>query len=674
MAVDSSKDNSKRRLALIIATSEYQDSDLQKLISPVQDAKALSEVLSDPHIGNFEVKILHDQPSYKIKQEIEEFFGSERNRDDLLLLYFSCHGIKGTDGQLYFATYDTKGNRLFSTAVRAKDVSELMTSCLAWRQVLILDCCYSGAFARGMTVRGDKQIHTNEHFESRGRVVMTASDSMQYSFEGTGNVKQEQENIVRSFFTDALIQGLKTGEADRDGNGKITYDELYEYVSDQVRKNSPKQTPRKYSFDVQGEILIARNPKTILKESEKPIDSQFLLKLLQDSKIEEFNKLRSEHDIPLYFRRADLTDKNLTGVDLHEVDLTEIKLTNSKLNSANLNSAKLKGADLSGADLMSADLYGANLTKANLSGVNLRGADLKGMVNFTGANLTQANLRGADLSGMVNFDGAVLHDVDFTGAITDKALIKLDEADIRNAKGLPAIYSSNEYLEALKSFSEAINQQFKSHNISPEQLKPIEESIKELVKEVKNIKEPETINEIEKKNLRAKFADVVQKVIQPLPKSSEALDAFTAIAPFSKLLGEEVPQLAETIMEKEKQREDLSSVINTVIKRYENFMDNKLSFDELYNNILLPSLRKLTTDSQFKNDLGDSNIESLNLLLTYIKDKFALYEHNTDLGNIEEARRERKETILAGGRIVKKLESILESLLSKGKNANKDRF
>jgi uncharacterized caspase-like protein len=147
MAVDSSKDNSKRRLALIIATSEYQDSDLQKLISPVQDAKALSEVLSDPHIGNFEVKILHDQPSYKIKQEIEEFFGSERNRDDLLLLYFSCHGIKGTDGQLYFATYDTKGNRLFSTAVRAKDVSELMTSCLAWRQVLILDCCYSGAFA-----------------------------------------------------------------------------------------------------------------------------------------------------------------------------------------------------------------------------------------------------------------------------------------------------------------------------------------------------------------------------------------------------------------------------------------------------------------------------------------------------------------------------------------------
>ena len=125
-------------------------------------------------------------------------------------------------------------------------------------------------------------------------------------------------------------------------------------------------------------------------------------------------------------------------------------------------------------------------------------------------------------------------------------------------------------------------------------------------------------------------------------------------------------------MTQELEGKDLSSVINIVIKRYENFMDNKLSFDELYNNILLPSLRKLTTDSQFKNDLGDSNIESLNLLLINIKEKFEFYEYNTNLGNDEEARRERKETMLVGGKIVKKLESILESLLSKGKNADKD--
>ncbi|HSF50005.1 MAG TPA: SIR2 family protein, partial [Nitrososphaeraceae archaeon] len=86
--------------------------------------------------------------------------------------------------------------------------------------------------------------------------------------------------------------------------------------------------------------------------------------------------------------------------------------------------------------------------------------------------------------------------------------------------------------------------------------------------------------------------------------------------------------------------------------------------------ILLPSLRKLTTDVRFKSDLGDSNIESLNLLLTNIKDRFDFYVYNTDKGNDEEARRERKEVILIGGRIVKKMESILESLSLKGKNAD----
>jgi hypothetical protein len=49
----------------------------------------------------------------------------------------------------------------------------------------------------------------------------------------------------------------------------------------------------------------------------------------------------------------------------------------------------------------------------------------------------------------------------------------------------------------LKSFSEAFNQQFKIHNIPAEQLKPIEESMKELGKEVENIEEPEKISSVQ---------------------------------------------------------------------------------------------------------------------------------------------------------------------------------
>src|SRR5215469_16960036 len=181
-----------RRLALIIATSEYIDPTLKQLYAPPQDAKGLAEVLENHNIGDFQVRILLDEPSNKIKQEIEGFLGEHCSKDDLLLLYFSCHGIKGQDGQLYYAACDTRKKYLRSTSVEASFVNSLMSGCRAWRQILLLDCCYSGAFAKGLSIKADREIHTYEHFEGgRGKLVMTASDSMQYSFERDDTIHKE---------------------------------------------------------------------------------------------------------------------------------------------------------------------------------------------------------------------------------------------------------------------------------------------------------------------------------------------------------------------------------------------------------------------------------------------------------------------------------------------------
>ena len=73
------------RFALIIATSEYEDHDLRELISPAQDARTLATILKDQSIGNFdEVKVLLNEPSYKVDRDIQMFF-TGRRRDDLLL-------------------------------------------------------------------------------------------------------------------------------------------------------------------------------------------------------------------------------------------------------------------------------------------------------------------------------------------------------------------------------------------------------------------------------------------------------------------------------------------------------------------------------------------------------------------------------------------------------------
>ena len=258
------------RFALIIASYDYTaDAGLRKLVAPPQDAEALTRVLQDPTIGGFEVRSLLNEPSPKVAEEIEAFF-AERQRDDLALLYFSGHGVKDTDGQLYFAMPNTRLNRLRSTSIKASDVNEIMRGSRAQQKVLLLDCCYSGAFARGMTVKADQGISTQDYFDGRGYAILTASDAIQYSFEED----KVEGQATQSVFTRILTQGLDKGEADTNGDGLVTFDEMYDYILDHIEREAPEQRPRKWALDVQGKIVIGRNPRPVVKPAPLPAELQ----------------------------------------------------------------------------------------------------------------------------------------------------------------------------------------------------------------------------------------------------------------------------------------------------------------------------------------------------------------------------------------------------------------
>ena len=249
-----------RRFALIIGSSEFEDASLAKLKAPDADVAALAEVLRSVEIGGFdEVKTLVNEPFAAIYQEIADFFAGKK-RDDLLLLYFSGHGVLDDQGRLFLTVKNTRRNLLRGTSIPATFVSDEMDGSNSRRQVLILDCCHSGAFARGTKGGVGASVGTAATFKGTGygRVVLTATDATQYAWEGDQVIGQAQKSV----FTQYLIQGLQTGEADADRDGKITLDELYDYVYAHVVEETPRQTPGKWSFKEQGEIVIARNPIT----------------------------------------------------------------------------------------------------------------------------------------------------------------------------------------------------------------------------------------------------------------------------------------------------------------------------------------------------------------------------------------------------------------------------
>src|SRR5918995_1302610 len=171
------------RSALIVASYDYQDPGLRRLGAPARDAEALARVLRDPAIGGFEVRTMLNEPAHVITEAVEDFF-ADRTQDDLLLLHFSCHGVKDEGGELFFATSNTKLRRLGATAVAADFVNRRMNRSRSRRIVLLLDCCYAGAFERGMVARAGTGVGIEEHFGGRGHAVITASSALEYAFEG----------------------------------------------------------------------------------------------------------------------------------------------------------------------------------------------------------------------------------------------------------------------------------------------------------------------------------------------------------------------------------------------------------------------------------------------------------------------------------------------------------
>jgi len=245
------------RLALVVATSTYTDQGLRRLRAPARDAADLAQVLADPGIGGFAVTTVIDQPAQQIKLAVEDFLDG-RGTQDLLLVYLSCHGLLDNYRRLYFAATDTRKDRLGSTGVESAWVLEQLEHCRARRQVLILDSCFSGAFAHG--AKGEAALGLQDRFlgQGRGRVVLTASTATEYSFEGEPT--DAAITPAGSVFTTALVQGLRSGAADTDHDGHVSVDDAYAYVFDQVQAAGAAKTPQRWLYGAEGRILLARNP------------------------------------------------------------------------------------------------------------------------------------------------------------------------------------------------------------------------------------------------------------------------------------------------------------------------------------------------------------------------------------------------------------------------------
>jgi branched-chain amino acid transport system substrate-binding protein len=319
------------KIALLIGVSEYSEG-LRPISSAIPDVEAMHRVLEHPDMGAFDqVTVLPNPDKGSMEKAVDDLF-ADRQKDDLVLLYFSGHGLKAQNARFFLSTRDTgrdqNGDFRRATALAASKLQEYITDSRSQRQIIILDCCFSGALVQGMLIKGELNIQ--EELGGKGRAILTSSSPIEYSFES--------DNNDLSIYTKYLVEGIETGAADKDGDQLISVNELHEYASERVKEAAPAMTPKFYlSLEGEDTIYLAKSPLAandpifIYREKVREILDEWSKENIckeNFNRVERncLNELRNELDLSL--NEADIIEQeNLAPFRKRLQNLTEYKAT-----------------------------------------------------------------------------------------------------------------------------------------------------------------------------------------------------------------------------------------------------------------------------------------------------------------------------------------------------------
>ncbi len=245
-----------RSYALVVGIAKYQNlSDQQQLHYSERDAQAIYSILISPEGGNFHAENVHSLIGSKatlanLRYEIEQWLPSVAKADDRVLIYFAGHGFV-YQGRAYLSPYDISLKDIAGTGYPMDALGAAIGGKIqAKSKILLTDACHSGAIRP-------------EDSQSMNRALIDLQKSL-FSLSASRDREQSFESSDwgggHGIFTYYVVRGME-GEADENGDGIVTADELQDYVYRNVRevtKGRQNPTSDQGSFDPQ--ILLAYVP------------------------------------------------------------------------------------------------------------------------------------------------------------------------------------------------------------------------------------------------------------------------------------------------------------------------------------------------------------------------------------------------------------------------------
>ncbi|MBK7937716.1 MAG: caspase family protein [Lewinellaceae bacterium] len=175
-----------------------------------------------------------DATRANILKKMREYF-LRADENDVVLLYFSGHGLEGC-----FLPVDYDG---YNNKLRHEEIKQVFNESKAKHKLCIADACHSGSLSYGngsLAAKSPASVSLQRYYQAfedadGGVALLMSSKSEELSLEDHG--------LRQGVFTYYVLQGLK-GNADTNNDYLVSIRELYKYVYAKVREYTANvQTP-----------------------------------------------------------------------------------------------------------------------------------------------------------------------------------------------------------------------------------------------------------------------------------------------------------------------------------------------------------------------------------------------------------------------------------------------
>jgi WD40 repeat protein len=249
-----------------IGVSEFAESERNLKFATKDASDLIKQFESSNYFGNVITKTVFNAEATKENIISTAKFLKDAQTDDQIMIYVSSHGLLSDDLNYFLATHDVNFEDPTEKGLAYDQINQMLDGINCRNRLIMIDACHSGEVDKEEAVEKTKIETSNVKVTAKGSTTLVRPKvGLKNSFsymkalfsdvsKGTGatvisaaggyEFALESDDWNNGVFTYAILNGLKSGDADINQDLNISVLELKKYVTAEViRLTEGKQHP-----------------------------------------------------------------------------------------------------------------------------------------------------------------------------------------------------------------------------------------------------------------------------------------------------------------------------------------------------------------------------------------------------------------------------------------------